>query len=88
MSLIYERRIEVLKKDTRVIDAYVVNFYIVKIRYKLFGFIQFTSNELINDINLNRVDEKDWYKIKMAVKAAEYTILSNNAELMIDHKND
>ena len=88
MSLIYERRIEVLKKDTRVIDAYVVNFYIVKIRYKLFGFIQFTSNELINDINLNEVDEKDWYKIKMAVKAAEYTILSNNAELMIDHKSD
>ena len=88
MSLIYERRIEVLKKDTRVIDAYVVNFYIVKVRYKFFNFIQFTSNELINDINLNEVDEKDWYKIKMAVKAAEYTILSNNAELMIDHKND
>ncbi len=88
MSFLYKKTIQLLRKDTRVIDAYVVNFYLVKIRYKILGFFQFTINDLITDINVNNVKTEDRYRIEMAVKAAEYTILSNNADLMIDHTSD
>lgn len=36
MSFLYKKTVELLRKDTRVIDAYIVNFYLVKIRYKIF----------------------------------------------------
>lgn len=88
MSFLYKKTVELLRKDTRIIDAYVVNFYLVKIRYKILGFFQFTINDLITDINVNNVKIKDRYRIEMAVKAAEYTILSNNADLMLDHTTD
>lgn len=88
MSFLYKKTVELLRKDTRVIDAYVVNFYLVKIRYKILGFFQFTINDLITDINVNNVKIKDRYRIEMAVKAAEYTILSNNTDLMLDHTTD
>lgn len=88
MSFLYKKTVELLRKDTRVIDAYVVNFYLVKIRYKILGFFQFTINDLITDINVNNIKTEDRYRIEMAVKAAEYTILSNNADLMIDHTSD
>ncbi len=88
MSFLYKKTVELLRKDTRVIDAYVVNFYLVKIRYKILGFFQFTINDLITDDNVNNVKIKDRYRIEMAVKAAEYTTLSNNADLMIDHTSD
>lgn len=88
MSFLYKKTVELLRKDTRIIDAYVVNFYLVKIRYKILGFFQFTINDLITDINVNNVKIKDRYRIEMAVKAAEYTILSNNSDLMLDHTSD
>ncbi len=88
MSFLYKKTVELLRKDTRIIDAYVVNFYLVKIRYKILGFFQFTINDLITDINVNNVKIKDRYRIEMAVKAAEYTILSNNTDLMLDHTTD
>lgn len=88
MSFLYKKTIQLLRKDTRIIDAYVVNFYLVKIRYKILGFFQFTINDLITDINVNNIKTEDRYRIEMAVKAAEYTILSNNADLMIDHTSD
>ena len=88
MSFLYKKTVELLRKDTRIIDAYVVNFYLVKIRYKILGFFQFTINDLINDINVNNVKIKDRYRIEMAVKAAEYTILYNNTDLMLDHTTD
>ena len=88
MSFLYKKTVELLRKDTRIIDAYVVNFYLVKIRYKILGFFQFTINDLITDINVNNVKLDDRYRIEMAVKAAEYTILSNNSELMLDHTSD
>lgn len=88
MSFLYKKTVKLLRKDTRVIDAYVVNFYLVKIRYKILGFFQFTINDLITDINVNNVKIKDRYRIEMAVKAAEYTILSNNADLMINHTSN
>lgn len=88
MSFLYKKTVELLRKDTRIIDAYVVNFYLVKIRYKILGFFQFTINDLITDINVNNVKIDDRYRIEMAVKAAEYTILSNNSELMLDHTSD
>ena len=88
MSFLYKKTVELLRKETRIIDAYVVNFYLVKIRYKILGFFQFTINDLISDINVNNVKIKDRYRIEMAVKAAEYTILSNNTDLMLDHTTD
>ena len=88
MSFLYKKTVELLRKDTRIIDAYVVNFYLVKIRYKILGFFQFTINDLITDINVNNVKLDDRYRIEMAVKAAEYTILSNNSELMLEHTSD
>lgn len=88
MSFLYKKTVELLRKDTRIIDAYVVNFYLIKIRYKILGFFQFTINDLITDININNVKIDDRYRIEMAVKAAEYTILSNNSELMLDHTSD
>ena len=71
MSFLYKKTVELLRKDTRIIDAYVVNFYLVKIRYKILGFFQFTINDLITDINVNNVKLDDRYRIEMAVKAAK-----------------
>lgn len=88
MSFLFKKTVELLRKDTRIIDAYVVNFYIVKIRCKILGFFQFTINDIVNDINVNNINIKDRYRIETALKAAEYTILSNNADLMIDHTTD
>ena len=84
MSWLYEKTSTILKKDIRVIDTQVINFYIVNTKYK-FLFLEFSSKQLRSDYDPKKVDEKDQYKITMAVKSAAYNILSNNAKLMTNH---
>lgn len=84
MSWLYEKTSTILTKDVRVIGNQVINFYIVKTKYK-FLFFEFSSKQLRSDYDPKKVDQKDQYKITMAVKSAGYNILSNNAELMTNY---
>lgn len=86
MKPFYKSEMKVLKKETRVIDAYVVNFYIVKKTHSfLFGLIETNSKELRSDFNSKKVPIDEAYKYDMAVKAAAYTILAKEHKLMTNH---
>lgn len=86
MKPFYSAEMKILKKETRVIDAQVVNFYIVKkTRLYFFGLIETNSKELRSDYNAKLVNEDEKYKYDMAVKAAAYTILAKEHKLMTNH---
>ena len=86
MKLFYSKEMTILKKETRVIDAYVVNFYIVKKTHKFFfGLIETTTKELRSDFDSKNVPIDEAYKYNMAVKAAAYTILAKEHKLMTNY---
>lgn len=86
MKLFYNSEMTILKKETRVIDAYVVNFYIVKkTRSYFFGLIETNSKELRSDFDSKNIPINEAYKYNMAVKAAAYTILAKEHKLMTNH---
>lgn len=86
MKPFYNSEIKILKKETRVIDAQVVNFYIVKkTRSYFFGLIETNSKELRSDFDSKNVPINEAYKYNMAVKAAAYTILAKEHKLMTNH---
>lgn len=86
MKPFYNSEIKILKKETRVIDAYVVNFYIVKKTHKFFfGLIETTTKELCSDFDYKNVPIDEAYKYDMAVKAAAYTILAKEHKLMTNY---
>lgn len=86
MKPFYSSEMKILKKETRVIDAQVVNFYIVKKTHSyFFGLIETNSKELRSDYNSKLVDEDEKYKYDMAIKAAAYTILAKEHRLMTNH---
>lgn len=86
MKPFYNSEIKILKKETRVVYDYVVNFYIVKKTHKFFfGLIETTTKELRSDFDSKNVPIDEVYKYNMAVKAAEYTILAKEHKLMTNH---
>lgn len=86
MKPFYSEEMTILKKETRVIDAYVVNFYIVKKTHKFFfGLIETNTKELRSDFDSKNVPIDEAYKYDMAVKAAEYTILAKEHKLMTNY---
>lgn len=86
MKPFYSSEMKILKKETRVIDAQVVNFYIVKKTHSyFFGLIETNSKELRSDYNSKLVDDDEKYKYDMAIKAAAYTILAKEHRLMTNH---
>ena len=86
MKPFYNSEIKILKKETRVIDAYVVNFYIVKKTHKFFfGLIETTTKELRSDFDFKNVPIDEAYKYNMAVKAAAYTFLAKEHKLMTNY---
>lgn len=86
MKLFYNSEMTILKKETRVIDAYVINFYIVKkTRSYFFGLIETNSKELRSDFDSKNVPINEAYKYNMAVKAAAYTILAKEHKLMTNY---
>lgn len=86
MKPFYNSEMTILKKETRVIDAYVVNFYIVKTTHSfLFGLIETNTKELRSDFNAKLVNEDEKYKYDMAIKAAAYTFLAKEHKLMTNH---
>lgn len=85
MSFLFSKRVKILKKITRVINAHVINFYIIDKRYKILGFLEFCTREIVSDYDLSKVDANEKYKTDMLVHAAEYTILADNHELMTNH---
>ena len=86
MKPFYNSEIKILKKETRVVYDYVVNFYIVKKTHKFFfGLIETTTKELRSDFDSKNVPIDEVYKYNMAVKAAAYTILAKEHKLMTNH---
>lgn len=86
MKPFYSSEMKILKKETRVIDAQVVNFYIVKKTHSyFFGLIETNSKELRSDYNSKLVNDDEKYKYDMAIKAAAYTILAKEYRLMTNH---
>lgn len=86
MKPFYSEEIKILKKETRVVYDYVVNFYIVKKTHKFFfGLIETNTKELRSDYNAKLVNEDEKYKYDMAVKAAAYTILAKEHKLMTNY---
>lgn len=86
MKPFYSSEMKILKKETRVIDAQVVNFYIVKKTHSyFFGLIETNSKELRSDYNSKLVNDDEKYKYDMAIKAAAYTILAKEHRLMTNH---
>lgn len=86
MKPFYNSEIKILKKETRIIYDYVVNFYIVKKTHKFFfGLIETTTKELRSDFDSKNVPIDEVYKYDMAVKAEEYTILAKEHKLMTNY---
>ena len=86
MKPFYNSEIKILKKETRVVYDYVVNFYIVKKTHKFFfGLIETTTKELHLDFDSKNVPIDEAYKYNMAVKATAYTILAKEHKLMTNH---
>ena len=86
MKPFYNSEIKILKKETRVVYDYVVNFYIVKKTHKFFfGLIETTTKELRSDFDSKNVPIDEVYKYNMAVKAAAYTILAKEHKLMTNY---
>ena len=86
MKPFYNSEIKILKKETRVVYDYVVNFYIVKKTHKFFfGLIETNKKELRSDFDSKKVSIDELYKYNMAVKAAAYTILAKEHKLMTNH---
>ena len=86
MKPFYNSEIKILKKETRVVYDYVVNFYIVKKTHKFFfGLIETTTKELHLDFDSKNVPIDKAYKYNMAVKAAAYTFLAKEHKLMTNH---
>lgn len=86
MKPFYNSEIKILKKETRVVYDYVVNFYIVKKTHKFFfGLIETTTKELCSDFDYKNVPIDEVYKYNMAVKAEEYTILAKEHKLMTNY---
>lgn len=86
MKPFYSKEMTILKKETRVIDAYVVNFYIVKKTHKFFfGLIETNTKELRSDFDSKNVPIDEAYKYNMALKAAAYTILAKEHKLMTNY---
>ena len=86
MKPFYNSEIKILKKETRVVYDYVVNFYIVKKTHKFFfGLIKTTTKELRSDFDSKNVPIDEVYKYNMAVKAAAYTILAKEHKLMTNY---
>ena len=86
MKPFYNSEIKILKKETRVVYDYVVNFYIVKKTHKFFfGLIETTTKELRSDFDSKNVPIDEAYKYGMAVKAAAYTILAKEHKLMTNY---
>ena len=89
MGFLFNIDKKILRKDTRVIETEVVNFYIVKNTYNILGgFIKFTSKCLRVDYNPSNIPIEKRYKIDMGVQAAGYAMLSNNSDLMTSIKDD
>lgn len=86
MKPFYSEEMTILKKETRVVYDYVVNFYIVKKTHKFFfGLIETNTKELHLDFDSKNVPIDEVYKYNMAVKAAAYTILAKEHKLMTNH---
>lgn len=86
MKPFYSKEMTILKKETRVVYDYVVNFYIVKKTHKFFfGLIETNTKELRSDFDYKNVPIDEAYKYNMAVKAAAYTILAKEHKLMTNH---
>lgn len=88
MSFLFSKREKILKKITKGVNGHVINFYIIDKRYKILGFIEFCTREVVSDYDPSKVDANEKYKTDMLVHAAEYTILADNHELMTNHTKE
>ena len=88
MSFLFSKREKILKKITKGVNDHVINFYIIDKRYKILGFLEFCTREIVSDYDPSKVDADEKYKTDMLVHAAEYTILADNHELMTDHTKE
>ena len=88
MSFLFSKREKILKKITKGVNGHVINFYIIDKRYKILGFIEFCTREVGSDYDPSKVDADEKYKTDMLVRAAEYTVLADNHELMTNHAKE
>ena len=88
MSFLFSKREKILKKITKDVNDHVINFYIIDKRYKILGFLEFCTREIVSDYDPSKVDTDEKYKTDMLVHAAEYTILADNHELMTNHTKE
>lgn len=88
MSFLFSKREKILKKITNGVNGHVINFYIIDKRYKILGFLEFCTREIVSDYDPSKVDADEKYKTDMFVHAAEYTILADNHELMTNHTKE
>ena len=88
MSFLFSKREKILKKITRGVNGRVINFYIIDKRYKILGFIEFCTREVVSDYDPSKVDADEKYKTDMLVRSAEYTVLADNHELMTNHAKE
>ena len=88
MSFLFSKREKILKKITKGVNGRVIDFYIIDKRYKILGFLEFCTREIVSDYDPSKVDADEKYKTDMLVHAAEYNILADNHELMTDHTKE
>lgn len=88
MSFLFDKKEKILKKITKCVNGRVIDFYIIDKCYKILGFLEFCTREIVSDYDPSKVDADEKYKTDMLVHAAEYTILADNHELMINHTKE
>lgn len=78
-----KRNKRVLRKFTRSIDGYLVEFYIVQRTLSILcGLVQFSKKTLETSYDPAKVKDADLYRVSTAVRSFAYNILSTESTLM------
>lgn len=84
MKFLLNVKSEVLRQYTRFIDGHRIRLFVVRDTFRLFGgFITFESRDVVVNWDQSKVTKEEEYRVNMAVKAFEYTVRSNDSELLI-----
>ena len=86
LKFFVDTRRVVLKKCTRVIDDYVVTFYLVRKTVKFLKLIEFADTQIMHTYDESKVPLDKKYRMDMLVKSAAYAMLAANSDLILNYE--
>ena len=84
MKFLFNVKSEILRQYTRFVDGHRIRLFVVRDTFSfLGGFISFENRDVVVNWDPSKVKKEEEYRVYMAVKAFEYTVRSNDSELLI-----